>query len=238
MTSGETRAKTAARVVDSCGMFSCGMLSCGMLKESLMTRLIILGLMRPVGWIVVGLIAVGVGVWLFSTAHVVHPVEVNGTFDSITDYSHYGYDHSEIKLTGNPTVYIFDKNAMMPQWPDTFVQGGNVQLWVDQGTTHVVAITDYDASNENATHYVTDAYLHPENGLAGRTSGLITGAAGVVVTLAAIIWAFVAGSRKRAAKEHALAAVGAGQNAALQQRYGGAVPPMPPTQRQEPSGGQ
>lgn len=207
-----------------------------------MIRLIILGLMRPIGWIVVGLIAVGVGLPLYLSAHVVHPVEVDGTFDTIIDHAQYGYQYSKITLVGNSTVYTFDKNALTPTWPDEFVQDSPVQLWVDQGTTNVVALTAEDPVHGQPIKYVTDEYLHPNQGLQGRTTGLITGGAGLVVTLAAVVWAIVAGNRKRTAKEQRLAAVGAGQNAALQQRYGDNLPryggPLPPLPPRPPTAGQ
>ncbi len=206
-----------------------------------MNRLIILGLMRPIGWIIVGLIAVAVGVPLYLSAHVIHPVEVNGTFANIVDHAQFGYQYSKITLMGSSTVYTFDKNALTPTWPDEYVQDSAVELWVDQGTTHVVALTAISPLTGQGIKYVTDEYLHPESGLGGRAAGLITGGAGVAVTLAATAWAISAGNRKRAAKRERnerLVAAGVAPNAANIPRFGGPLPPLPPMPGPGSSSGQ
>lgn len=138
-----------------------------------MVRLAIFLLAKRWGWLGVGVLLVIIGAVVFSTGHTIKPVEVDGTFvnanDAIVDTSNGGtYDHSEIKLNETNTVYTFNKDDLHPTWPGSFIGGGKVSLWVDSGTTNVVAIQTYDENDQNPTKYTTDLYDHPEHGVSNE----------------------------------------------------------------------
>jgi hypothetical protein len=218
----------------------------------MLTRLGIYVLGKRWGWIALGAIVIIIGGVVFAGAHVIKPVEVDGQFNSISDYSSNGvYDHSEIKLNGSSTTYTFNKDAMQPAWPGTFVKDGKAVLWVDQGTTDVVAIQAYDQNDQNGVLYATNNFTHPSDALgSGRTGGEITAGIGVVLLLFGLAWPLFPWGKKKAPSKQAVA-VGAGarMNSAIQNTYGqpnpgqggyppqgqGAYPPMqggyPPMQQ-------
>jgi hypothetical protein len=49
--------------------------------------------------------------------------------------------------------------------PDQVYKHGEIQIWVDQGSTTIIAITLYDQNDENPTKYTTAHYDNPASQL-------------------------------------------------------------------------
>lgn len=166
---------------------------------------------------VIGLIVAG---YFVATAHPAKPVEVDGTLQHFRVYTTNGsYDHSEIVLNEQPnTSYTFNKNDFTPAVPDSAYKDGKINLWVDQGTTHVLAFKLYDASDENPTLYANGYYTNPQK---QATDEYATGGGAAVVSLLLLGLGYFLQRRLTARQAKAKATVMANMPP---------LPPMPPTQ--------
>ncbi|HEY7833038.1 MAG TPA: hypothetical protein VIG30_05675 [Ktedonobacterales bacterium] len=112
--------------------------------------------------VMLGLGGVILGGLLFTAAHATHPVQVDGT---VADYQaitiNGSYARNDLRLAGDSHTYTFDGRQFHPALPERFQKDARIQLWVDQGTTNVLALTLYDEMGLNATAYTTGAYDNP-----------------------------------------------------------------------------
>ncbi len=125
-------------------------------------------------WILIttGVFGALLGAHLLATAHPAEPVRVAGTVANYVEYTTSGRGaHTErtIYLVGDGNAYTPQAEAhYTPVAPDFFnLIGTEVVLFVDQGTTDVLALNDGD------TTYASDWYLHPDH----EKSFLVTNAA-------------------------------------------------------------
>jgi hypothetical protein len=152
-------------------------------------------------YLVVGLIIGGIGVFTYFSAHPSKPVEVAGTEASYVEVTkNNSYDRNELTLAGDSNTYTLDKTTFHPALPDKVYKGGMMQIWIDQGTTNIIAITLYDANDQNPTKYTTDVYDKPSSETSNsQSAGLGLGAVGAVLVAIFALW-FVLGGRRRAAQ--------------------------------------
>jgi hypothetical protein len=143
------------------------------------------------GWLGLGAIALALGVLLGVTAHAVHPVEFGGT---ISDYAMVtsgegAYDHNELRLGGDLHRYVVNGPAFHPPLPAKLYLDGRVNIWVDQGTTSVIAMLLFDQHDQNPTLYATDAYDHPEQPAQNsRLVGGVVGGGALALLLLGLLW--------------------------------------------------
>src|SRR5215470_12044834 len=101
-------------------------------------------------WLILGVIGLGIGGVLFLTAHPAAPEEIDGTITSYKEYTNNGsYDRNELQIAGDSNTYTLDKTTFHPTMPDEVYRDGKVNIWVDHGSTTVIAIQLYDENNEN-----------------------------------------------------------------------------------------
>ena len=125
-------------------------------------------------WILltVGLFGALLGAHLIAAAHPAHPIRVAGTvqdyIETVTSGRGAHTDRS-IYLTGDGTDYVpMAESDYSPPAPDFYsLIGKDVVLYVNAGTTDVLALNDGD------TTYAADWFLHPEH----ETSYLLINAA-------------------------------------------------------------
>ncbi len=172
-------------------------------------------------YLVVGLILAGIGVFSYFSAHPSKPVEVDGTEASYVEYTQNNtYDHNELQLVGDSNTYTLDKTSFHPALPEKVYKGGMIQIWIDQGTTTIIAITLYDANDQNPTKYTTDVYDSPSTEASNtQGGGLVLGGVGAILIAIFALW-FVLGGRRPAAQLPAAAsgmpmAVAVAQRAAV-----------------------
>lgn len=116
-------------------------------------------------WILLtaGAFAALVGAHQVAAAHPAHPVKVAGVVQNYIEETTTGRSGSHttrsIYLAGDDNVYRLDaRGDYSPPAPDYYqLIGKLVDLWVDDGTTDVIALNDGD------TTYAGDWYLHPEH---------------------------------------------------------------------------
>jgi hypothetical protein len=158
-------------------------------------------------YLLVGLILAGIGIFVYATAHPSNPVEIDGTEASYVEVTKNGsYDHNELQLQGDSSTYSLDKTTFHPPLPDKVYKGGMMKIWVDSGTTNVIAITLYDANDLNPTKYTTDVYDNPANETSNsQSAGLVMGAIGAILIAIFALW-FVLGNRRRSTPLPAAAA--------------------------------
>jgi hypothetical protein len=166
----------------------------GRTRRALWTALCILA-------IIVGLGGVALGSYIFATAHATHAVEVDG---SIADYREItingAYDHNELKLDGDRHTYTLIRSQYHPALPLRLLQAGKIQLWVNQGSSSVVAVTLYNELGLNPIAYTTDAYDHPVRTFyTAESEGVIAAGGGGALALIALLWLVVATLRRRRA---------------------------------------
>ena len=107
-------------------------------------------------YLAVGLVSLGLGLVAYVGARPTHPVEIDGVESSYVEVTKNGnYDHNELKLVGNTTTYTLNKGAFHPTLPDSVWKNGKMQIWVDQDSTAIIAITLYDEQDQNPIKYTT-----------------------------------------------------------------------------------
>ena len=159
----------------------------------------LLGLLRyKWTYLIAGVIVLGFGVFDFLTAHPSQPVEIDGTEASYVEYTkNNSYDRNELTLVGNSNTYTLDKNTFHPTLPDAVYHGGKMQIWVDQGSTTIIAIALYDGKDQNPTKYTTAHYDDPQSELSDtQGSGIFAAVIGIALIAIFGIW-FVVGRRGR-----------------------------------------
>ena len=151
-------------------------------------------------YLIAGLIMLGIGIVLYASAHPSKPVEIDGTEASYVEYTKNGsYDHNELKLQGDSNTYTLDKTQFHPTLPDEVYKGGKMQIWIDEGTTTIIAITLYDESDQNPTKYTTDVYDNPATETSNsQGGGIVAGVIGLILVGIFGLWFFL-GSRRPAA---------------------------------------
>lgn len=133
-------------------------------------------------WLVLGIVLIAVGAFIYVGAHPAAPVEVDGTISSYKEYTTNGsYDHNELQMAGNSNTYTLDKTSFHPTMPDEVYKDGKVSVWVDSGSTDVLAITLYDENDENPTKYTTNHYDNPASQRSdGQSAGIVVGVLGAI----------------------------------------------------------
>ena len=115
-------------------------------------------------WILLTVGAFGalLGAHQLASAHPAVPVKVSGTVENYVEETTYGrgaHTDRSLYLTGDDNVYTPEaEDAYTPEAPAYYsLIGKEVILFVNQGTTDVIALSDGD------TTYAGDWYSHPEN---------------------------------------------------------------------------
>lgn len=112
--------------------------------------------------LVLGLSCLAFGGVVFASAHDSHPVEIDGTIADYHEITINGaYARNELRLTNDAHTYTIDGHQFHPALPQRFQKDARIQIWVDQGTANVLAITLYDEMGLNPTSYTTSAYDNP-----------------------------------------------------------------------------
>jgi hypothetical protein len=149
-------------------------------------------------YLVVGLVSLGLGLVAYVGARPTHPVEIDGVESSYVEVTKNGnYDRNELKLVGNTTTYTLNKGSFHPTLPDSVWKNGKMQIWVDQDSTAIIAITLYDQQDQNPIKYTTTHYDNPSSAITDAQGGGIFFAV-VGVILIGIWGLWFALSRRRA----------------------------------------
>jgi hypothetical protein len=145
-------------------------------------------------YLVLGLLLLGVAGVTYFTARPSQPVEIDGTESSYVEVTQSGaYDRNELQLQGDSATYTLDKTKFHPTMPDQVYKHGKIQIWVDQGSTTIIAITLYDQNDENPTKYTTDHYDSPASQLADtQASAFPLGILGLGLIGIFVVWFAVA----------------------------------------------
>lgn len=124
----------------------------------------------------------------FITAHPAKPVAMQGTIASFSEYTrNNAYDHSEIVLNENASqTYTLDKTNFHPDLPDFdhIYKNGKVTLWLNAGTTDVIALELYDQDNQHPVRYTSAYYDTPGQAM---HDNLVTGSILSVISLAFLL---------------------------------------------------
>ena len=137
----------------------------------------------------VGVFAALIGAHLIGAAHPARPVAVTGVM------SNYVETHGR---STSRTIHMDDGNSYTPQAEDDYTPvpdfdaliGRRVVLYVDSGTTDVLAV------NDGETTYAGDWYLHPDHRTAYEvTNGMVTTLIGGGI-LAAGVWLLLRDRRR------------------------------------------
>ena len=149
-------------------------------------------------YLIAGVLLLGFGLIGYSTAHASNPVEIDGAISDYVEHTRNGaYSYNTLQLAGDDKTYTLDKNTFHPALPDELYNDGKTSIWIDQGSTTIIAITLYDEGDQNPIKYTTTHFDNPQSELSDTQGGGITGAA-IGVALIAIfgVW-FVAERRRR-----------------------------------------
>jgi hypothetical protein len=100
------------------------------------------GLLRwPWTYFVAGAALIAVGAFVFFTAHPAKPVRIDShVADYLVETRNGNYYANHLKLTGNATDYVFDGTEFQPSLPDKLEADAPITVWVNRGTTQVLAI--------------------------------------------------------------------------------------------------
>jgi hypothetical protein len=158
----------------------------------------ILGLLRyKWTYLFLGIVALFIGVIAYLGAHPSQPAEIDGTISDYVEHTTNGsYTNNTLQLAGDPTTYDLDKTTFHPTLPDSLFKDGKTSIWVDQGSTQIIAITLYDENDANPTKYTTTHYDNPQSERSDTQGGAIT-AAVIGVVLIAIFGAWFVVERRR-----------------------------------------
>ena len=154
-------------------------------------------------YLVAGLCLLGLGVANYAAARATRPVELDGTESSYFEITYNGgYTHSELQLNGDLTTYTLDKRDFRPPLPDHVYNNGKMQIWIDQGSTTIIAVTLYDETDQNPTKHTTAQYDNPQSALPGEhAAGIVLSGIGVIALVVFAVWPGIA--RRRAAQQSA-----------------------------------
>ncbi|HEY8816803.1 MAG TPA: hypothetical protein VIP57_17115 [Candidatus Dormibacteraeota bacterium] len=159
----------------------------------------LLGLLRfKWTYLFLGVVVLGIGLIDYLGAHPSQPVEIDGAeayYVEVTNNN--SYTRNELKLANDSNTYELDKNTFHPTLPDSVYKGGKIQIWVDHGSTTIIAITLYDGNDENPTKYTTTHYDNPQSELSdSQGSAIVAAVVGIALIAVFGIW-FVVGRRGR-----------------------------------------
>jgi hypothetical protein len=148
-------------------------------------------------YLVAGLVLLSLGVFGYLTAHPSQPVELDGTLSSYGVVTYNGsYGHNELTLTGDDSTYTLDRSSFHPALPAQVYKDGKVQIWIEQGSTTIIAITLYDENDESPIKYTTGTYDNPGSELSDTQNTAITATAVGAVLIAVFgVWLGVERSR-------------------------------------------
>ena len=123
----------------------------------------------------IGVLGIFLGAYALSIAHPARPVRVDGT---LADYveTHGKSTTRTLYLAGSSTSYMpYGENSYRPPAPDYYsLIGHELVLYVDAGTTNILAI------NDGGTLYASDWYLNPDH---ERTNLILNAVAVMVLSL-------------------------------------------------------
>ncbi len=158
----------------------------------------ILGLLRfKWTYLFAGIVLIGVGAIAYASAHPSQPVEIDGTVSDYVEHTTNGsYANNTLQLTGDSNTYQLDKTTFHPTLPDSLYKDGKTSIWIDQGSTQIIAITLYDENNASPTKYTTTHYDNPQSELSDSQGAGITSAV-IGVVLIAIFGAWFVLGRSR-----------------------------------------
>jgi hypothetical protein len=150
-------------------------------------------------YLIVGVIVLGSGLVAYFTAHPTQPVEIDGTESTYVEVTRKDvYSRNELTLVNDSKIYTLNKNSFHPTLPDSVYKDGKMQIWVDRGSTTIIAITLYDADDANPIKYTTTHYDDPESELSDtQGSGIVGAVVGVGLLAVFGIW-FVVAQRRSA----------------------------------------
>ena len=150
-------------------------------------------------YLFLGIVALFIGFIAYNSAHPSQPVEIDGAISDYVEHTQNGaYSGNTLQLAGDTTSYDLDKNTFHPTLPDEVYKDGKTQIWVDKGSTTIIAITLFDENDENPIKYTTTHYDNPQTELSDSKGSAIT-AAVIGVVLIGIFGAwFVVGQRRKA----------------------------------------
>ena len=98
-------------------------------------------LQRPWTYFIAGIALIAVGAFVFITAHPAQPVKIDS---HVADYQletrNGNYYANHLKLAGDSTDYVFDGTEFQPSLPDKLEADAPITVWLDRGTTNVLAI--------------------------------------------------------------------------------------------------
>ena len=152
-------------------------------------------------YLAAGAILAAIGVAIFTTAHAASPVKIDGAISDYIEYTRNGaYDRNELKLANDSSTYTLTKTSFHPALPDSVYRDGRVSIWVDRGSSTIVAITLYDANDENPVKYTTERFDTPSTQLSSpRTLGIVIAIVGATMTAATGLSSLIRRARRRAA---------------------------------------
>jgi hypothetical protein len=162
-----------------------------------------LGLVRfKWAFLIGGVILLGGGGVAYLSAHASQPQEIDGTISSYVEYTQNGaYDRNELQISGDSNTYTLDKNSFHPGLPEEVYKDGKVQIWIDQGSTTIIAITLYDQNDQNPTKYTTDSYDNPASERSNtQTGGIVAGVIGAILIAIFPLTFVIAGARPDATR--------------------------------------
>lgn len=152
-----------------------------------MTRFVMLLLQTRWGMFLCAIVAAVIGVVAITFTVPAHYVRIDGAVASYTVVNNVAgaYDHNELRLVGDSTVYKLDDSEYSPAPPDSLPAGVQVSVWVDQGHPWIMAMTITGAAHT----YTTFPYDHPDqNLLAGRIAGGVFIGIGALLALMTLAW--------------------------------------------------
>lgn len=149
-----------------------------------------------------GVVLILAGAGIYASAHAVTPVRVDGR---VADYKEIlingSYARNELTLADDPHTYVLDQRQFNPALPQRFYQNVRVTIWVDSGSTTVIAITLYDVMGLNPVTHTTGAYDNPAASVvATRAEGMASAGFGLAIMVLVPGWVFVSGRRRKRAR--------------------------------------
>lgn len=167
-----------------------------------MTRLVVLIFSKRWSWFVLGGVLIAIAVAVFATAHPAKPIALSGTITSYKEYttSSGNYDRNELQLTGDSRTFFVTKTDFHPALPESVFRNGKVDIWYDDGSTRVLALSLYDENDANPTKYTTDVYDHPDREISNAQGfSYILGGIGLVPLLIGFLFPLMPWNKKKVA---------------------------------------
>ena len=139
-------------------------------------------LQRRWPYYVLGVALIATGAFVFITAHAAHPVRHDSR---VADYQletkNGKYFANHLKLAGDSTDYVFDAELFEPRPPDQLEADAPITVWLDEGSTRVLAI---QLPSSGPQLYTTQGYRDPNFELEDNRHGAEAIAGGGILLLA------------------------------------------------------